>query len=181
MNKVLNHPFQLTTGLFILASSVVLLTLHFRAPVLPIKQPIDTGQSNLGVSSQNEVTIDEPLSIKAIIDAVNVDRAKHNLSPLTEDPRLDSSAYQKATELSQHDYTSNPHINQQGIHGYTYAITAAHCSIASEDISLGNPTTQTTVNAWINSPEHHASMDGNYEMAGVGINGTIVVLHLCHY
>lgn len=164
----------------ILTIIVVYFTFIINHSQIHITPPVDNGHTNLGVTSQPKPT----LITKDIIAAVNAERSQQGLASLTEDPRLDSSAAEKSIQISQVGWKLDPeanHINPDGSHGYTYAIRAASCAQASEDLSYGNNTSQIVVDAWAHSPTHLASMNGPWSTVGVGISGTVVTMHLCRY
>lgn len=123
------------------------------------------------------------LSTTAIINDINAERASAGLPPVSETPQLDSSAALKSKELSKVGWNPNieaNHLNALGQQTYTYVFNVAPaCRTAAENLSFSNPTSQAVVDAWKNSPAHLAAMNGNYQMAGVGITDTYVTLHLC--
>lgn len=178
LGRQVNRSLRAITTSSILTITVVYLAIALGHLTLPVVSQLnaasDTNQSQVPSIS---------LSATTIITDLNEERHSAGLPSVIEDPRLDSSATQKAAELAQTGWNSDieaNHINPTtGAQGYTYALNAAHCSYAAENLSYLNNTSQSVVDAWKASAAHLAAMNGDYQTAGVGINGSYVTLHLC--
>ena len=132
-----------------------------------------------------QVAVSKPTRSQLLI-LVNQERAKNGVAPLTEDARLDQSAQMKADDEVQYNYfghVSPPGSAFAGQHGYQYiGLTSLRCTVADENIAENTfvNTASTAVNAWIESPPHHAAMiDARYTLTGFGINRGQIVEHFC--
>lgn len=127
-------------------------------------------------------------TISQLLSLVNVERAKHGVAPLKDDPRLDASAQMKADDEVAYNYYG--HISPKGspyagMHGYKLIdATGAKCIYESENLAWNTDKSQITaqeaVNWWISSPAHHAAMiNAKYSLTGFGIVKDAVVEHFC--
>ena len=126
-----------------------------------------------------------PPTVQELLDAVNAERAKAGVAPLTLDDRLNKSAQVKADDMVA---TSDlDHVDANGKHGYEYAMEYNHdCKIPSENIStstLDYRNTSAVVDGWMNSKPHHdAMLNPSYSTTGFGIvwgDKMVVVQHFC--
>lgn len=108
-----------------------------------------------------------------VVALVNVERAKHGLSALKVDAKVQQAALVRAKESAQ----SFSHTRPNGS-SFSTALTEAGVSYrrAGENIAYGQSTPQQVMNAWMNSSGHRANiLNGNFTTIGVGytvINGT---------
>ncbi len=181
INKPLTRPIIPLSVLILLAVGVVYYTLILNHQQIHVMRPTDLGHSSLGVTSQAQ---DESLTENNLLKDLNAERQSKGLAPVTEDSRLDQSATQKVTELAQTGWNSNVELNHinptTGAHGYTYALKDdPSCIYAAENLSYGYSSSDAVIRAWKASAPHLAAMNGDYQTAGVGIDGVFVTLHLC--
>ena len=108
-----------------------------------------------------------------VVALVNAERAKHGLSALKVDAKVQQAALVRAKETAQ----SFSHTRPNGS-SFSTALTEAGVSYrrAGENIAYGQSTPQQVMNAWMNSSGHRANiLNENFTTIGVGytvINGT---------
>ena len=108
-----------------------------------------------------------------VVALVNAERAKHGLSALKADSRVQQAAQVRAAETVQ----SFSHTRPNGS-SFSTALTEAGVSYtrSGENIAYGQSTPQQVVNAWMNSSGHRANiLNSGFTTIGVGytvVNGT---------
>lgn len=131
----------------------------------------------------------EPLAIKiALIDAVNMERAKMGLSALRLNMLLGKSAQAHAQDMKKRDFFA--HVNPDGLHSQQrikatgYGVINAqkcHCHYAAyfgENLAKGQRTIEEVVKDWMASPPHReAILERNFTEIGVGIVDAFWVLN----
>lgn len=117
---------------------------------------------------------DEHAFISVVVNLVNEERAKENLSPLTIDSKVQAAAQVRAQECEQ----LFSHTRPDGT-SFSTALKEQNVTYrsAGENIAWGQQTPQEVVTAWMNSPGHRANiMNANFTTIGVGYyenaNGT---------
>lgn len=106
---------------------------------------------------------------KLLLDLINKERAKSNLSPLQADPELMKVARIKGNDMSKNNYFSHysPTYGSPFDMMRQFGITF---KAAAENIA-GNSTVQGAVTSWMNSEGHRNNiMNGNYNFTGIGIS-----------
>lgn len=103
---------------------------------------------------------------KIILELVNQERAKVGVSPLTLDQQLSNAANVRAEEITEYFSHSRPD-------GSSFSSVLDELSInyycCGENIAVGCPTAEFTVQQWIKSPGHYGNIiDPNYTKLGVG-------------
>ena len=103
-----------------------------------------------------------------MVELVNKERAKYNLSPLTYDWQLSRVARIKSQDMKDKGYFSHTSptygspFNMMKSFGISY-------SYAAENIAKGQKTPEAVVNAWMNSSGHRANiLSDKYTKIGVG-------------
>lgn len=103
-----------------------------------------------------------------VIRLVNVERAKYNLKPLTEDWELSRVARYKSQDMHDRRYfdhnspTYGTPFQMMKAFGLTYRS-------AGENIAMGYRTPQAVVTGWMNSSGHRANiLNSSYTRIGVG-------------
>ncbi len=103
-----------------------------------------------------------------VIRLVNVERAKHNLKPLTHDWELSRVARFKSQDMAQNKYFSHTSptygspFKMMKDFGISY-------SYAGENIAMGYRTPQDVVTGWMNSSGHRRNiLSKNFTEIGVG-------------
>lgn len=108
---------------------------------------------------------------KAIVDAVNQERAKTGLPPLAVNPKLVQAARIHADDMARlgqmaHDLpgAAQPTLTDRAKYvGYGF-------SYLGENIAFNYPDTGSVMDAWMGSPGHKANiLSANYTQIGVGI------------
>ena len=126
-----------------------------------------------------------PPTVQELLDAVNAERAKAGVAPLTLDTRLNTSAQVKADDMVATNDLD--HVDANGKHGYEYAMEYnSDCKVPSENIStstLDYRNTLAVVDGWMSSKPHHdAMLNPSYSTTGFGIvwgDTMVVVQHFC--
>jgi len=121
----------------------------------------------------------EAFSNSVLIDALNKDRERQNLSILKENSILTLVAQTKADDMAQKGYFS--HNSPDGIKPwYFFKLLGYKYTYAGENLAEGFKTATETEKAWIESSEHRTNILNPYfKDVGIGIaegiNGPIVV------
>lgn len=123
-----------------------------------------------------KVSVPNIADIKAIenevIRLVNVERSKQGLSQLTGDWQLSRVARYKSTDMRDANYFSHysPTYGDPFKMMHSFGITFY---AAGENIAMGQPTAQSVMTSWMNSPGHRANiLNPQYNEIGVGIAKT---------
>jgi len=106
---------------------------------------------------------------KKLLDLINAERAKSNLSPLIADPELMKVARIKANDMTKNNYFSHysPTYGSPFDMMRQYGITF---KAAAENIA-GNSTIEGAVSSWMKSEGHRSNiMNSNYNYTGIGIS-----------
>lgn len=127
-----------------------------------------------------------------LLDAVNAERAKIGVAPLTIDERLNQSAQYKADDMVARGYRSHyDPTNPQQMNGVQrgYDLTRkddgkSECSEISENLAWDNNKLKLSLNSsirwWKSSEAHYNAMKNpEYKTTGFGINGYIITEHFC--
>lgn len=103
-----------------------------------------------------------------IVKNINIIRKQNSLSELNPNPKLQSAAFAKSSDMILRNYFDHyafgltPWIFIKNS-GYEY-------SAAGENLARGFSTSEGIVNAWMNSPSHRANiLNPNFEDIGVGV------------
>lgn len=104
--------------------------------------------------------------IQRVVDLVNEERAKENLSPLTVNASVQAAAQVRAKECEQYFSHTRPN-------GSSFATTLREQGVtyksAGENIAWGQRTPEEVVTAWMNSSGHRKNiMNPNFTTIGVG-------------
>lgn len=104
--------------------------------------------------------------ISEVVRLVNIERAKENLSALSESSELDGAANIRANEI----ITKFAHQRPDGREWYTVlAENGISYNASGENIAAGQRTPAEVVEGWMNSPGHRANiMSKNFNKIGVG-------------
>lgn len=126
----------------------------------PVATPTPSTNQQEGELSQDE---------KRLLDSINAERAKNNLSPLIADPELMKVARVKANDMTKNNYFSHysPTFGSPFDMMRQFGITF---KAAAENIA-GNSTVEGAVSAWMKSEGHRNNiMNSNYNYTGIGIS-----------
>lgn len=150
---------------------IPILTTHLLKDNIPAETHI---QAPVAVSTYKPVTRTELLA------AVNTERGKYGVGPLTEDARLDGSAQAKACDEYDNKYFG--HINPvTNVRGVDTAKIEFNNENAYYDENLVHPypaTVQQAMEDWDASKVHHdAIINRSYTLTGFGVCGDEVVEH----
>lgn len=106
---------------------------------------------------------------KKLLDLINAERVKSNLSPLIADPELMKVARIKADDMTKNNYFSHysPTYGSPFDMMRQFGITF---KAAAENIA-GNSTVEGAVSSWMKSEGHRSNiMNSNYNYTGIGIS-----------
>jgi len=129
-----------------------------------------------------------PPTAQELLDAVNAERAKADVAPLTLKSTLTQSAQWKADDMRDRHYMSHydPVTGEKNGLKYFWSIDPYTCKTISENYYWASGdyrTVSETVKWWMNSKLHHdAMLDPKYELTGFGIvfaETMIIVEHFC--
>ena len=103
--------------------------------------------------------------IAQLVEAYNKERAMEGLSPLQSDPKLTQAALAHARDMAEHGKMA--HEGSDGStpaqraerRGYRYVKTG-------ENVAYGQPTVESVMRSWMNSPHHKANILGDYSEIG---------------
>lgn len=141
-------------------------------PLSILKRSIDRRTKRLS----NQVV---PLKLQ-VIDATNLERAKHGLAPLRYNPKLELSAQRHAKDMDKRGYFA--HTNPDGMRssdriqktGYGHVdVKGCRCSyklFLGENIAKGQDSVAQVVREWMESESHReAILSKEYKEIGIGI------------
>lgn len=132
-----------------------------------------TAQTKPDTQPAKSVTVPLPSSTgtamaNAVLNEVNRYRAMYGLAALTLDSRLNTLAFQKATDLHDNRYFAH----QSPTYGSAFdMMRAAGISYrhAGENLAMGYSSAESVVAAWMNSSGHRANLlSANYTRMGLG-------------
>ncbi|NLB78120.1 MAG: SH3 domain-containing protein [Clostridiaceae bacterium] len=126
----------------------------------PAATPAPSTDQQGGELSQDE---------RKLLDLINQERAKSNLSPLIADPELMKVARTKANDMTKNNYFSHysPTYGSPFDMMRQFGITF---KAAAENIA-GNSTVEGAVSSWMKSEGHRNNiMNSNYNYTGIGIS-----------
>lgn len=159
--------FCLTCFLLVGVNVVLLKRTH------PSEPPVNVSKTQV---KQEVVPLITPAAIN---EEVNKERAKTGAKPLELDERLNQSAQLKADDMKQFKYYD--HVNPTtGKHGYDYIkASGLSCRVGGENLTFGDDAKEVVL-SWLGSNAHREAMLGSeVNLAGYGISGDYIVLHLC--
>ncbi|HLZ14810.1 MAG TPA: CAP domain-containing protein, partial [Candidatus Saccharimonadales bacterium] len=109
------------------------------------------------------------MSISALLQDTNTQRQGNSLAGLTLNDQLDQAAQAKANDMATRNYWS--HNTPDGATPWTFIINAGYqYQTAGENLAYGFDSSDATLTAWMNSPEHKANILNNtYTDVGFGI------------
>ena len=138
---------------------------------LLVEKSVPQSQSSSTIISSTDTgnpSIDGVLNQKRILEIVNIERTKENLSALAFNTRLSAIAEGKAVDMINKQYFA--HVSPDGtdvaklaeIYGYKYVYLG-------ENLAMGDFVSSSDVmNGWMNSPGHRANiLNKNYSEVGI--------------
>ena len=129
-----------------------------------------------------------PPTVQELLDAVNAERAKAGVAPLTLLPTMMQSAQWKADDMQTRNYFAHTDPDTGKNNGLDYfdSIDDGSCSYVSENYHWATGPARTVTGAmrgWMNSKPHHdAILNPEYSTTGFGIawgEKMIIVQHFC--
>ncbi|OGG00514.1 hypothetical protein A2Y99_03690 [Candidatus Gottesmanbacteria bacterium RBG_13_37_7] len=114
------------------------------------------------------------ITVEKILDLVNQERIKNNLSPLTISSELTTAATQKAADMFTKDYWA--HISPTGVTPWQFISSSGYDYIyAGENLAKNFDKSEDVFLAWMKSPTHRANiLKAEYTDIGISImNGDL--------
>lgn len=125
-----------------------------------------------------------PPDAQEILELVNQERQRVGVKPLEVDPRINTSAQEKADDMVNRNYRD--HVSPEGMHGYelVFKHTGGECRRAGENLAWRTNntagTTRDAFNWWMSSEPHRkAIQDPKYTKTGIGVKDGVAVQHFC--
>ncbi|MBX4200192.1 CAP domain-containing protein [Candidatus Parcubacteria bacterium] len=126
-------------------------------------------------------------STQVVLDLINEERANVGVAPLVENPLLDQSAQNKASDMSTRNYFS--HNTPEGELPWVFFDQVGYkYTSAAENLAVNSIIDEETiVEQWMNSPEHRKTLlDPKYTETGIGasigvFNGKQAVYAVEHF
>lgn len=115
------------------------------------------------------------ITIDRILDLVNQERIKENLSQLNLSSELSSAAQRKASDMFSKNYWA--HVSPTGTTPWEFITTAGYKYVyAGENLGKSFDTSEDLVAAWMRSPTHRANiLKPEYQEIGLAVmNGSLV-------
>ena len=111
----------------------------------------------------------EPMSVEAILAAINARRASHSLPPLRDDLRLQEAAEDRITDMIELGYWS--HQSPEGRSPFSWlSMRGYRFAKAGENLAAGFETPDILVDSWMESPGHRVNiLEPGYVDAGIAI------------
>ena len=109
------------------------------------------------------------VSVTTLLQDTNLQRSQNGLNALSLNSQLDQAAQAKANDMVARNYWS--HVTPSGAQPWQFITTAGYnYADAGENLAYGFASSDATLSAWMNSPEHRANiLNGNYQDVGFGI------------
>lgn len=106
------------------------------------------------------------VEITTLLSLTNSWRVKQGLSAWQSNSELTNIAYQRWQEMCADDYFA--HTDDQG-HDWTIAVKNSpyDYQIIAENLALGQNNAEEVLTAWLSSPEHRATVGGDYFEVGL--------------
>jgi hypothetical protein len=140
-------------------------------PYIPLVLMVVVGLvfSNLWtVSARGVLGYATDVSPTGLVNSTNNQRIAAGLGSLALNAKLNQAAQSKANDMVARDYWS--HNTPDGATPWTFFSAAGYSyANAGENLAYGFDTSDSTVTAWMNSPEHKANILGSYTEVGFGI------------
>lgn len=122
------------------------------------------------VASTAETTPPQPPTRAELLQLVNAERARAGVAPLTDEPRLDTSAQEKADEMVKDNnyghFLNGVFVGQQYINA-----TGITCRQDDENLNNNITTASLAVSSWMGSTVHReAILNSHYTLTGFGVS-----------
>ncbi|MET0779629.1 MAG: CAP domain-containing protein [Candidatus Saccharimonadales bacterium] len=140
-------------------------------PYIPLLLIVAVGLvfSNLwGIAAHNVLGYATDVNASGLVAGTNNQRAAAGLGSLALNGTLNQAAQSKANDMVSRDYWS--HNTPDGATPWTFFANAGYgYKNAGENLAYGFDSSDSTITAWMNSPEHKANIMGGYTEVGFGI------------
>ena len=109
------------------------------------------------------------LSIDALVDAMNRERAAHGLQPLRVNSRLSLAAADRIEDMFEQRYFD--HVAPDGTQPFVWADRRGYrYSAIGENLAVGYRNANAVVSGWMNSPGHRRNiLTSGFDEIGIGI------------
>jgi uncharacterized protein YkwD len=113
----------------------------------------------------------EKAQIDEVFRLLNEHRMANGRAPLMYDPRLEAAIQGHCMHMATHPFFSHT-APEATVAQFTSRATACGASASGENIAAGQPTPQSVMTSWINSPGHNMNMlSTSYRRVGIGRSG----------
>lgn len=141
-------------------------------PYLPLALIVAVGltfSSLWGKTDKSVLGYATNMSVSALLQGTNTQRQNNGLGSLAINDQLDQAAQAKANDMATRNYWS--HNTPDGKTPWTFIISSGYqYQTAGENLAYGFDSSDATITAWMNSPEHRANiLDTSYKDVGFGV------------
>ncbi|MDO8570975.1 MAG: CAP domain-containing protein [Candidatus Daviesbacteria bacterium] len=146
-----------------------LLSWHFLVIYILLFMFLKVGLDLVGIYKPGVLGIDSTITTAQIIEDTNIERAKINLPPLTENSALSNAAKLKAQNMFAENYWA--HFSPTGRDPWGFMLSSGYkFSFAGENLARNFSNSQDVVTAWMNSPSHKENIvNAKYQDIGVAV------------
>lgn len=106
------------------------------------------------------------IEVATLLSLINIWRFQQGLSVWNTNPELETIAFARWQEMCADDYFA--HTDDRG-HNWALAVQNSHYDyqIIAENLALGQNDAKEVLTAWLASPEHRATVGGDYFEVGL--------------
>lgn len=124
----------------------------------------------------------KPPTVNELLKLVNLERKKVGVAPLVINAKMTESAQRKVEQLNNDGWGKTPHVDKNGVHGYTYAHEAdPRCVKIGENLLTDAYTAKEGVYWWVASKPHYEAMiNPAFDSTGFAIKNGYIVEHFCN-
>lgn len=144
-------------------------------PVEVTTQKVIEATTETTTAQTNVNTTDSELMAKQVLELVNKERSKNNLSPLKLNASLSNIAQLKSEDMKNKNYFDHTSPTYGSPFDMMKQFNISY-KYAGENIAKGQKTAEAVVNAWMNSEGHRKNiLNANFTDMGIGYiksNGT---------
>ena len=109
------------------------------------------------------------MSVEAIVDATNRERASHGLQPLRINSKLSAAATDRIRDMFEQRYFD--HVAPDGTQPFTWADQRGYrYSLIGENLAVGYRSANAVVDGWMHSPGHRRNiLTSGFDEIGIGV------------
>src|SRR3989344_1732710 len=130
--------------------------------------------TSLSITNPGILGTSSNITKEKVIELTNIERGKLGLSPLSENPSLDSAAISKAYNMFEEGYWA--HFAPSGKTPWDFILGSGYkFSLAGENLAKNFSSPEDVVTAWMNSPSHKENiMNSKYKDIGIAIEDGVI-------